>query len=278
MNPMKSSFLPSPFAPLLWAGAALAASLTFACGDVDPQDPGAGGSSSMAGDGSGNEAGGGSDPVGGGGGSGGGGGELKPLLPWQVGNTWTYQVTQAGVMSVKTTTIEAAEVVGGEGPNKDVMAFFVVTAKGTDSKDKTESWQAPDLDNPDRIVRYRERSYGAMTGLFQLEEHWDPAKLHIDGSAARTVAGATWLESYSETKLELNLSPTTHDVRENWTVLADDESVEVPAGKFDNVIHFRKAGGGSTKEYWYVRGVGKVKETGSQTEELTEFSVGDDAP
>jgi hypothetical protein len=56
-------------------------------------------------------------------------------------------------------------------------------------------------------------------------------------------------------------------------VLADDESLEVPAGPFEHVIHFQKAGGGSTKEYWYVRGVGKLKETGSQTEELTEYSL-----
>ena len=43
----------------------------------------------------------------------------------------------------------------------------------------------------------------------------------------------------------------------------DDETVEVPAGTFEHAIHFQKAG----KNYWYLRGVGKLKETGSQTEE-----------
>jgi hypothetical protein len=201
-----------------------------------------------------------------------------PLLPFKVGYSWTYQVTQNGVTTLKTTTIGELEKVGGTGPNKDLMAYHVTTAKGADAKDKTESWQAPDPDNAERILRYREQSYGAMSGLLQLEEHWDPAKLHIDGSPDRTVAEATWLESYSETKLEVGIAPTTHDVRDRWTVLADDEAVEVPAGKFENVIHLQKAGGGSTKEYWYARGVGKVKETGSQTEELTEYSVEDGAP
>jgi hypothetical protein len=278
---MKSSFLPSLFSPVLWAGAVLTAGLVFACGDVDPQDKNNdGGSKSTAGDGSGNNAGGGSDPVGGGGagGGGGGGGNLLPLLPFKVGNSWTYQVTKDGVTTEKTTTIGDLEKVGGSGPYKDLMAYHVTTAKGTDSKDKTESWQAPDADNEARILRFREQSFGAMTGMLQLEEHWDPAKLHIDGSAAHSVLGADWLESYSETKLEVGISPTTHDVRERWKVLADDESVEVPAGKFENVIHFQKAGGGSTKEYWYARGVGKLKEIGSQTEELSKYSIEEDAP
>lgn len=35
----------------------------------------------------------------------------------------------------------------------------------------------------------------------------------------------------------------------------------------------RKAGGSTAKTYWYVRGVGKVKEIGGQTEELSSFEV-----
>jgi hypothetical protein len=195
------------------------------------------------------------------------------LLPWAVGNNWTYQVTKAGVVSLKTTTIGEAEPVGGDGPNAEVMAFHVTTAKGTDLNDHTESWQAPSDDEPARIVRFREQSFDVSSGKLELDESWDPHKLHIDGTAAHTVTGASWLESYAETKLPVNLSATTHDVRERWTVIDDDETVEVPAGTFEHVIHFQKVGGSSTKDYWYVRGVGKVKETGSQTEELTEYQL-----
>jgi hypothetical protein len=273
---MKSCFFPST----VWASVTLAASLAFACGTVDPAEnqPNAGGDKSMAGDGSGDTAGAGTDAGGSGGGSGGSGPDLEPLLPWAVGNTWTYEVTKDGVTTLKTTTIGELEQVSGSGPNAELMAYHVTTAKGTDAKDHTESWQAPDQDNPLRILRYREQSFGAMTGLLQLEEHWDPAKLHVDGSADRTVAGANWLESYSETKLEVGITPTTHDVRERWTVISDDETVEVPAGSFDHAVHFQKAGGGSTKDYWYARGVGKLKETGSQTELLTEYELAEGTP
>jgi len=200
-----------------------------------------------------------------------------PLLPWAVGNNWTYQVTKAGVVSLKTTSIGEAEAVGGEGPNAETMAFHVTTAKGTDLNDHTESWQAPSDDEPERIVRYREQSFDVSSGALELDESWEPHKLHVDGTAAHTVKGASWLESYAETKLPVGLSASTHDVRERWTVLDDDETVEVPAGTFEHVIHFQKVGGSSTKDYWYLRGVGKVKETGSQTEELTEYKL-EEAP
>jgi hypothetical protein len=38
------------------------------------------------------------------------------------------------------------------------------------------------------------------------------------------------------------------------------------------VVHLQKVGN-STKEYWYARGVGKLKETGTQTEELTAYDL-----
>lgn len=230
---------------------ALACALLLACGSVDPADnQGAAGSSG--------------DPL-----------PEGPLLPWAVGNNWTYQVTKDGVTSLKTTTIGELEAVGGMGPNAETMAYHVTTAKGTDQNDHTESWQTPLADNPDRIVRYREQSFDASSGALDEDEYWDPEKLHIDGTAEHTVKDASWLESYAETKLPVGLSPTTHDVRERWTVLDDDETLEVPAGSFEHTIHFQKVGSSSSKQYWYLRGVGKLKETGTQTEELTAYELKD---
>jgi hypothetical protein len=240
----------SPFI-ILFAG--LACSLTLGCGSVDPADKsnqdadgGAGASSAL--------------PEG-------------PLLPWAVGNNWTYRVTKAGAVSEKTTTIGDLETVGGEGPHAADMAYHVTTAKGSDLNDHTESWQIPSDSDPERIVRYREQSFDASTGDLDTDEYWDPEKLHIDGSAERTVKGQSWLEVYDETKLQVGLSPATHEVRERWTVLDDDETLEVPAGTFEHTLHFQKVGASSTKEYWYLRGVGKLKETGTQTEELTDYSL-----
>jgi hypothetical protein len=280
MKLSKNSLL--PFASVI--SVALSLTLVASCGSVDPQDnTGKGGSSAAGAGNTGNTGNTGNESSGGAAGgdtssgaSAGAGGEPAAvgvvLLPWAVGNTWTYKVTKNGVTSEKVTTIEAEEAVG-IGPHADVMAFHVITAKGVDGTDRTESWQAPAEDNPFRIVRYKEQSFGATTGALQLTEFWDPPKLHIDGAPGRISQGDTWLEQYDETKLPEGLPETTHSVNERWTVLGDNETIEVPAGTFDGVIHLQKVGSGSTKDYWYMPGVGKLKETGSQTEELVEYQV-----
>jgi hypothetical protein len=242
--------------PVLLLAIGSSAGLLLGCGSVDPAAPDDSGT--------GGEGGSSSGPL-----------PEGPLLPWAVGNNWTYQITKDGAVSLKTTTIGNLEAVGGDGPNAQAMAYRVTTAKGIDLNDHTESWQAPSADNAERVVRYREQAFSASSGLLTTDEYWDPEKLHVDGSAERTVTGANWLESYAETKLDVGLAPTTHDVRERWTVLSDDETLEVPAGTFEHTIHFQKVGSSSTKEYWYLRGVGKLKETGSQTEELTEYQLKD---
>ena len=157
----------------------------------------------------------------------------------------------------------------GTGPNKDVMAFKVVTHKG--GMDQTVSWQAPDGDS---VIRYREQAFSASTGALELEEHWDPHKIHIDGSAVHRVTGASWLEIYQETKLPIGLTPETHEAHDRWTILSACESVTVPAGTF-TAVYLQKvsATGGSAKTYWYVPGVGKVKESGGQLEELVTYSL-----
>jgi len=235
--------------------ASLGCALLLGCGSVDPaaHQPAAGG------DGSGGA---GSEPL-----------PEGPLLPWAVGNNWTYQVTKDGVVSLKTTTIGVLEAVGGDGPNAAEMAYHVTTAKGTDLNDHSESWQTPSADAPGRIVRFREQSFDASSGKLELDEYWEPHKLHIDGTDEHTVKDASWLEAYSETKLPVGLTPSTHDVRERWTVLDNDETLEVPAGTFEHTIHFQKVGSSSSKEYWYLRGVGKLKETGTQTEELSAYQL-----
>jgi hypothetical protein len=191
-----------------------------------------------------------------------------PFLPWKQGNTWTYRVTNNGEVSTKVVTIGAQERVGGSGPNADKMAFKVVTKKG--QSDETVSWQA--LTGDDVVVRYREQSFHAATGELELEEHWDPYKLHFDGTDEHTAEGASWLEIYQETKTPADGPAETQSERDRWMVDSPEEEVTVPAGTFKAVVVV-KAGGTDLKTYWYVRGVGKVKETGGQTEELVEYEV-----
>lgn len=197
------------------------------------------------------------------------------LLPWAPGLSWVYKVTDESGTSEKTTTVGDAEERVDLGPNADALAYKVVTEKG-DGTDQTISWQAK-LD--DEVVRYREQSFESGAEL-SLDEYWSPYKLHADGSPAHTQRGAQWTEAYDETKISVthgvNQDPVTEHHEDTWQVVSaesDGVSVTVPAGTFDHVLVLQKASTGGAKTYWYARGVGKVKETGSQTEELVSFSV-----
>ena len=201
---------------------------------------------------------------------------MGALLPWKPGNSWTYRVTDDEGTTTKITTIAAAPEPVGLGPLKDTMAYRVVTKK-SDGADQTVSWQAQ---LGDMVVRYREQSYAASTGKLELEEYWQPYKVHIDGSAEHTKAGAAWPMHYDETKIKVTDdvlgTPTTEPTDDAWKVLnasTEHVAVTVPAGTFEDPVIIQKAGGSSLKTYWYVRGIGKVKESGGQTEELVSFTV-----
>lgn len=196
-----------------------------------------------------------------------------PLLPFKEGNQWTYRVSDGTSVTEKTTTIGALEVVGGSGPHAADKAYKVVTRKGTDLADQTESWQAPSAESADRVERYREISYGATTQMPKLDTYWDPSKLHIDGRDEVLTAGNTWLETYDETKIPYDGGATTTATQsDRWTVISLDESIVVAGESYEHAVHFRKFST-AAKDYWYLRGVGKLKETGTQTEELTAFSL-----
>lgn len=193
--------------------------------------------------------------------------DSRPLMPWKEGNRWTYRVLSNGVETTKVVTIGAQEPVGGTGPNSEKIAFKVVTTKG--ASDRTESWRAV---LGQRVVRYRELSFSATTQQVNVEEHWDPYKIYVDGSDERIAEGASWVEEYQETKQPVGLAATTLTKRDRWTVDSPREEVTVPAGTFQAIV-LQKAGGTSIKTYWFVPGVGKVKETGGQTEELVSYEV-----
>ena len=247
----------------------LLAALALACGSEDPGEDN--GNSTGGTPGGGSSAGG---TPGAGGSSGSPAMSRGPLLPWTVGNSWTYRATEDGTVTTKRTTVGELEAVGGTGPNKDKMANVVITHKndtgdGVDL-DETRSWQALE---GDRVVRYREQSFSRSTKALELEEFWDPHKLHVDSSAERVAVGATWLESYKENKIRVG-GQASYDIATNDRWFVDGvESITVPAGTFEAVVLRKVSGSMNEKKYWYVPNVGKVKETGGQTEELTEYQV-----
>jgi hypothetical protein len=190
-------------------------------------------------------------------------------LPLATGMSWTFRTTNKtdGIIGVKTQTVGALEDVGGS--KAGTMAYRLTTTKtgGT-----VVSWQE---DTGDRILRHREQD---MAGGSQSDEIYDPYKLRIDETAAHTAMDASWVETYDEIATPAGTTvPTTTPKTETWTVEAVDEQVTVPVGTFC-ALRVRKVSAadvaGSDKTYWFVRGVGKVKEEGvDRLEQLTEFSA-----
>jgi hypothetical protein len=223
--------------------AALAA-VAAACGSVDPTDEG------------------GSDD---------GGTPDRVLLPLATGNRWTLRVTDGDTVETKVQTVGEREPVGGSGPNASVLAFRVTTERGADGSNETVSYQAI---VGSRAVRYREQAFNATTGDLDIEEHWDPYKLRVEQAEEFLEDGASFLESYDETKLVPGDEATTAARSDRWTVLAAREMVTVPAGTFEAVKVSRVSSSqGAVKTYWFVENVGKVKEDGGQLEELESYEV-----
>lgn len=186
-------------------------------------------------------------------------------MPLRTGNSWTYRVTDGSDIEEKTLRVGEQRLVGGDGPNADETAFEVTSQKG---KSGTVSMVA-DLEG--KVVRYIEDERDKDD---QLERSyvWSPHRLYVDGTAEHREQGASWLEESEETSTKIGEEPELITLRERWMVAAARESVTVPAGTFD-AIKLQKAGGTKLKTYWYVPGLGKVKETGGQTEELVHYDV-----
>jgi hypothetical protein len=195
----------------------------------------------------------------------------RVMLPLETGNSWTYRVTDGNTVETKVQTIGELEPVGGSGPHADVMAFRVTTKRGVDGKNETVSFQGY---AGSRAVRYREQAYNATTGNLDIEEHWDPYKLRLDQAEEYLDDGASFLETYDESKLVPGAEATTATRSDRWTVLSASETVTVPAGTFEALKVSRVSSSqGAVKTYWFVENVGKVKEEGGQLEELESFEV-----
>ena len=106
-----------------------------------------------------------------------------------------------------------------------------------------------------------------------------PSKLRLDLTHLTT--GQTYTESYTESVTEVKSTGNTTSSTSKpfaWKVINGAESVTVPAGTF-TAVHVQKANGNSgaiDKDYWFVKGVGKVKETAASTgrvEVLTGYHI-----
>jgi hypothetical protein len=78
------------------------------------------------------------------------------------------------------------------------------------------------------------------------------------------VPGARWTETYIK-----NGKPGSSQ----WEVRGVGVRTTVPAGTFD-CLEIRQTKEGKNKDYWFARGVGKIRERSEMSlEELTEYRV-----
>jgi hypothetical protein len=188
--------------------------------------------------------------------------------PWTVGSTWSYKLTDPkGVIPTRTnavTTVGAEEDVGA--PNAGKKAFKVHIEKIQGYKDVWET-HLGDLD-----VRYKTTFYDQSNTLTETDTD-QPYRLKLDETPAHLTTGATWSETFTETATLTGQAPSSKQKTEPWKVVSDSEQVTVLAGTF-TTLHVQRGSGTGVQDYWYARGVGKVKETGGgQDEELMSYTI-----
>jgi hypothetical protein len=190
--------------------------------------------------------------------------------PWTVGSTWSYKLTdpraQIQPRLNAPTTVMAKQDVGGLNAGK--MAFLVHIEKLQGSKDV---WEAPvgDLD-----VRYKTTFYDQANALTETD-YDQPYRLKLDEGLLHVAAGAHYSETFTETVTKVGMPPTTKSQSDDWTVISANEQVTVIAGTF-TCLHVQRNNPAKPgpQDYWYARGVGKIKETGGgQDEELMSYTI-----
>ena len=104
---------------------------------------------------------------------------------------------------------------------------------------------------------------------------YDPSKLRLDEDPAHLALNATWTETYSDILTRAGFTtPQTTPVTADWTVVGVNESVTVAAGTFTCLhVHRVETATGYDSHFWFVRDIGKVKESGTEIHELVGYSI-----
>lgn len=185
---------------------------------------------------------------------------VVPLIPVAAGNTWTYRVTEGTEVSTKVQTITGPATSNGR------EGFQFVTTKGTTRE--VESVQAL-VDGV--LVRLEEKNY--KNGALNEWDVYEPSMVRIDSNQADP--GDEYQTTHTKVSMDVDTGTVAaRIVVENRFSVQALESIDVPAGRFTALRVLRiDATDQSRKLYWYVPGLGKVREVGGQTEELESVSL-----
>jgi hypothetical protein len=192
-----------------------------------------------------------------------------PYEPLAVGVSWTYHVNDNGVAYDKTSVVMDTEDAGG--PAAGVTVFHLVD---TFPADKQNTWYQVD----GQVVKRLHDNSLDGSGNVKADDWYSPYRLRVDETPEHTVAGVTWSLSLTDTHTSTNKAATMTMKTDNWRVDGVDEPVTVPYGTFLS-LHVSRTdpNDGSIKSFWFVRGVGKVKET-NNSGHLEELATRSPAP
>ncbi|HWM86194.1 MAG TPA: hypothetical protein VNO33_10165, partial [Kofleriaceae bacterium] len=189
--------------------------------------------------------------------------EGEDYLPYAVGHTWTYRLTDLddGERATKDQVIEPEMNHPDYGP-----VVVQVTGKlngETISLARKEG---------DRVLRFQQEDRDA-TGALERTTIYEPPQIRIDESSEHLEVGAEWDEAYTEIVLDPDgVELMRLDTLDHMEILGIDDPCDSPMGEFSclRVRRTRLEGGVAEKEFHFARGIGKIREVGSnQLEELT---------
>lgn len=189
------------------------------------------------------------------------------LYPLTTGSSWTYRIEDP---AVATGPFEKRVEVVGEQPVPGT-SDTAIEVRSTQPHLEEVSWQ-----KEQEGVVYRVREEDHKAGTLARVTTWSPAAMK--SLAMGRPQGWSFVSSLTEmTHYPSGTQEDDTDKKKyTWSVEAVDETVTTPAGTFTHAIRLqrkREDKAEPVRSYWLVPGIGKVKETGERTEELTAYDV-----
>lgn len=191
-------------------------------------------------------------------------GDSDRLLPFAVGNSWTYEVTN---IDLQETSTKSQSVLRTEEYDDGMPALVLETSKA-EGRTVSALRQVGDA-----LLRLEQEDYDPE-GLLERTTVYDPGKIKLDETPARIAQGATFDEVYTATVYDPTGVETSREDRvDQWQVLSTGEPCPGDFADYDCVVIERASVGTPPKTFWFAAGIGKVQETGGQEERLKACSL-----
>ena len=187
------------------------------------------------------------------------------LLPYAVGYSWTYEVTNIDTQETSTKTQSVLREMDNPDDGMPVMVQETNKVEG-----RTVSWMRTE---GEALIRLQQEDYDPA-GALERTTVYDPGKIRLDESAERVAAGASFDESYTAVIYDPAGIETAREARtEQWQVLSVGQPCPGDFADYDCLQIQRARVGTPAKIFWFAPGIGKVRETGGQIEQLTACSL-----